>query len=45
MIVSRPFGTLLSLLFLMSAPALAAAMRRANRKDLERLKRILEARA
>lgn len=28
-----------------AAPALAAAMRRANRKDLERLKRILEARA
>jgi uncharacterized membrane protein len=27
-----------------AAPALAAAMRRANRKDLERLKRILEAR-
>ena len=26
-----------------AAPALAAAMRRANRKDLERLKRILEA--
>jgi uncharacterized membrane protein len=28
-----------------AAPALAAAMRRANRKDLARLKRILEARA
>jgi len=28
-----------------AAPAVAAAMRRANRKDLERLKRILEARA
>jgi uncharacterized membrane protein len=28
----------------LAAPALAAAMRRANRKDLERLKRILEAR-
>ncbi|MEX1358626.1 MAG: SRPBCC family protein [Gaiellaceae bacterium] len=28
-----------------AAPALAAAMRRANRKDLERLKRSLEARA
>jgi uncharacterized membrane protein len=28
-----------------AAPALAAAMRRANRKDLDRLKRILEARA
>ena len=27
-----------------AAPALTAAMRRANRKDLERLKRILEAR-
>ena len=27
-----------------AAPALAAAMRRANRKDLERLKHILEAR-
>ena len=28
-----------------AAPALAAAMRRANRKDLARLKRILEAHA
>ena len=35
-------GTFMALVSRVAAPVMAGAIRRANRKDLERLKRILE---